>query len=92
MPPQLYEIVTFQGGLSMPLEPWLLAIDLDLKGLRLVAEGSMLRVLGPNGKPELSAHERAEITRWKYHLLALVEYCAQDHHCKALQGVAVGKS
>lgn len=73
------DMVTFKDGPTVRMDAWLLAIDLDLRGLRMVADGSSLRVLGPNGKPDLSLEDRVAIAAAKFHLLAIVEYCAVDH-------------
>lgn len=71
--------ITLKQGPTLPEPAVALAIDLDLRGLRMVADGETLRVIGPNGRPELSESERAAIKQWKTHLLALVAYCAEDH-------------
>ena len=73
------DFVTLKNGPTLPVDALSLAIDLDLRGLRLVCEGDTLRVIGPNGKPELSPDDRSAIVKWKPHLLALVVYCSTDH-------------
>lgn len=71
--------VTFTNGPTLPMEAWLLAVDLELRSLRLVAEGATLRVVAQSGKPDLSSEERESIKKWKMHLLVLVSYCSIDH-------------
>lgn len=63
------------GGLTLPEEALVLALDLENRGCTLRQDGDRLRVLGPGGaKPELSAADVEAIRRWKAHLLALVAY------------------
>lgn len=63
--------VTFTNGPTLPREAVELAIDLELKGVSLVAEGDHL-VVSP--RERLTAADIAAIARWKWHLLALLAY------------------
>lgn len=72
----MLKIVPLKDGPDIPLPALLLMVDLDLAGNKLSVEGERLVVAGPhNQKPDLSDEERAEIRKWKPHLMALVEYC-----------------
>lgn len=71
-----------KDGLDLPEEALALFIDLDLEGRVLVQmPDGRLRVgmkIGAN-PPELSSEQRAKISQYKAHLLALVVYCHEDH-------------
>ena len=71
MPRTASNFVTLKNGPTLPLEPWLLALRLEAKGLRLSVEGDEL-VVQPGG--HLSTEERPEIRRWKLHLMAIAAY------------------
>lgn len=71
--------ILLAGGLAVPVEPLVLALEFEQRGIGLRVEGDKLRVVGPNGaKPELTEDEIAAIRRWKAHLVALVEYRAPE--------------
>ena len=70
------DFVVLRGGLSLPLAPFLLALDLEQRGLHLTLEGDVLKV-GPCDL--LTDADRALIRRWKAHLLAIVAYDADSH-------------
>ena len=63
--------VTLRGGLTVPVEPFLLLLDLESRGLHLAAEGGTLTV-GP--QRDLTADDCRRIKEWKTHLLALLAY------------------
>ena len=65
------DFVVLVGGLTVPREAVHVAIDLELRGMRLEATGNTLRV-SPGSR--LTDGDRAAIRRWKLHLLALLAY------------------
>jgi hypothetical protein len=68
------------GGLTLPEEALVLALDLENRGCTLRQDGDRLRVLGPGGaKPALSEGDVEAIRRWKAHLLALLAYVAPEN-------------
>lgn len=74
------EVLTLKGGLSLPLDVVLLALDLEIRRIKCVREGDVLSVRKiEGGKPDLTDQDRAQIRQWKHHLLALVDYCEIEH-------------
>ena len=71
MPSSTDRFVTFHGGLTLPAEALRLAIDLELKGVSLTADGDHL-VVRP--RHLLTTDEQEAVRRWKWHLLALLAY------------------
>ena len=65
------EFVTFLGGPTLPREAVELAIDLDLRGVSLIASGHQLAV---SPRERLTEADVVAIRRWKLQLLALVVY------------------
>ncbi len=66
---------TLRNGPTLPDDAFRLAVSLEGDGFTLARRGEDgLRVI-PNGR-ELTPAEREQITRWKLHLLAVVDYCA----------------
>lgn len=64
------DFVTLTDGSVLPRAALELAIDLELKGLRLTADNGTLRVSTVEGtRPDLSEEDRDAIRRWKLHLL-----------------------
>ena len=63
--------VTLAGGLSVPVEPLLLLLDLEARGLLVSQEGDWLVVCPGN---RLSQDDCVAIKRWKADLLALAGY------------------
>ena len=75
MPSSSEDYVLLAGGLAVPVEALNLALELEDREYTLVAEGDRFRVVGPRGqKPLLSEIHKAMITRWKAHLIAIVNY------------------
>ncbi|MGC4086219.1 MAG: hypothetical protein QM736_29870 [Vicinamibacterales bacterium] len=73
MPNASDRYIHLRGGFVIPLEPWSLAADLELRGFRLFVDGGDLLVIpGPNS--QLSDVERQALRRWKPHVLALLAY------------------
>jgi hypothetical protein len=62
--------VTLRGGLTVPLEPVLLVLDLEARGLTLRRDGDDL-VIQP--RAQLTDTDRAKLRRWKPHVLALID-------------------
>ena len=63
--------VLLRGGLAVPAAPLVLLFELEARGLRLSREGDDL-VIRPRG--HLTDEERRQLTRWKPHVLALLDY------------------
>lgn len=61
--------VTMASGLVLPIEPLLLALDLEARGLTLGRDGDAL-TCGPRDR--LTDADRQAIKRWRFHLLAIV--------------------
>lgn len=66
--------VSLLGGLTLPLAPVLLALDLEQRGLSLTFEDNDVLIVGP--RERLTNDDRTLIRRWKLHLLALLAYNA----------------
>jgi hypothetical protein len=66
------DFVTLKSGLTLPVAALQLAWALEDRGLHFSADGDILSV-GPGDR--LTDADRAQIRRWKTHLLALVGYC-----------------
>jgi len=63
--------VSLSAGLVIPIEPYLLVFELENEGFSLRRDGDVL-VVSPSQKltPDLCAR----IRRWKFHVLALLDY------------------
>jgi hypothetical protein len=61
--------VTLRSGLVLPLPAIQLALDLENRGLALRVEADEL-VVGP--RERITDEDRAEIRRWRNHLIAIV--------------------
>lgn len=70
------DYVLLKGGLSLPLEPLLLGLDLERRGFQLRREGSDTLVVTP--PEQLTADDCTRIRRWKAHLLAILDYQPPD--------------
>jgi hypothetical protein len=64
--------VSLRGGLVVPVEPYLLILDLERRGIPVSVEAGDLMV-GPGR--DLTDEDRTTIRRWKRHLVMLVNYC-----------------
>jgi hypothetical protein len=62
-------------SLAIPAEPLRLLLELEERGFSLERDGDDL-VVRPSR--QLTAHDRPRITRWKQHLLTLMEYRAPE--------------
>lgn len=67
--------VLLRGGLAVPVEPMLLLLDLERRGLQVSRAGDDILVR-PSG--HLTETDRAGLRRWKLHVLALVDYPAPE--------------
>jgi hypothetical protein len=73
------ELIELKGGLTVPVDVLTLTFGLLNRGLELRQDGDRLRVVEPGGgKPALTEAEVASITRYKYHILALLAYRAPE--------------
>lgn len=71
MPVGSEPFVFLRGGLTIPLAPFQLALDLERRGFSMRREGDDLLVVPGR---ELTNEDRTMITRWKTHVLALLDY------------------
>jgi hypothetical protein len=63
--------VLLAGGLAVPAEPFLLALELEGRGFTVRREEDRL-IVRPH--QHLTADDCRRIRQWKFHLLALVDY------------------
>lgn len=63
--------VSLRGGLTVPLEPMLLLLEMEARGLEVSRAGDDILVR-PSG--QLTDADRVALRRWKAHVLALVDY------------------
>ena len=68
--------VVLKGGLALPIEPILLALELEERGFMLARHGEDILSVQPHEK--LTPDDCARIRRWKRHLLAVVSYSAPE--------------
>ena len=71
MPSPSDRFVVLSSGLAVALEPVLLLLDLEARGLRVSRSGDEM-VVSPRGR--LSDAERDALIRWRASVLALVDY------------------
>jgi hypothetical protein len=71
--PSELRYVWLKGGLVLPLEPILLALELEAKGFQLSRDGDNIWVR-PSSK--LTDDDKAQLKLWKRHVLALLDYQA----------------
>jgi hypothetical protein len=71
MPRCISEYVVLAGGLAVPVRPLRLLFELEERGFRVTHEGDHLVVRPGRG---LTDADREACTRWKSHLLALLDY------------------
>lgn len=76
------DAITLHGKVSIPEPAIWLACDLAFRGWRLSRHGGQLSVAKmPSGTPSgterdnLTQTDRELITKWKEHLLVVVDYC-----------------
>jgi hypothetical protein len=60
-----------RGGLTVPVDPVVLLLDLERRGFRLWRDGDDI-VLEPWS--QLTEADRASLARWKAHVLSLLTY------------------
>jgi hypothetical protein len=63
--------VALHGGLVIPAEPLRLVLDLQARGFLLRPDGGDL-VVSPFR--QLTAEDCRQLRRWKYHVLAVLQY------------------
>jgi hypothetical protein len=64
--------VQLKDGPVLPVEPYLLALELETRGFTLAREEG--EVLSVQPYERLTRQDYAAIRRWKWHLLALIDY------------------
>lgn len=70
------DFITLAGGLTVPLEPLMLALDLEARGFHMFAEGEDLLV---QPAARLTPEDIASLKRWKRHVLAILAYEPPTH-------------
>lgn len=75
MPASSDGYVLLRGGLCVPAAPLRLLFELEARGFTLTPDGDSL-IIRPYSK--LTPDDRARITQWKWHVLALVDYRAPE--------------
>jgi hypothetical protein len=81
-PPVLWDrrwplaFVELKGGLTLPEDVIAFALQLEDRGMTLLADGETLKVRAAEGKPVLSESDQAFIRNRKHHLLAVAAYQA----------------
>ena len=66
------QFVTLSGGLTLPAQACLLALELESRGFTLTRlDGDVLSV---QPYERLTRQDYAAIKRWKWHLLSIVDY------------------
>ena len=63
--------VMLPGGLALPIEPILLALELERRGVKLWRDGDDI-VIEPFSL--LSDDDKTQLKFWKRHVLALLDY------------------
>lgn len=65
------EFITLRGGLTVPVEPVMLALDLEQRGFAMWAEGEDILV---QPAKRLTPEDIAGLKQWKRHVVALLNY------------------
>ena len=68
---ELERLVVLTGGLTVPAEPLVFLLDLEARGFTIRRDGNDL-LIGP--AVHLTPDDRAQVKRWKSHLLSIVDY------------------
>ena len=66
--------VTFRGGFIVPAEAYVLLLDLEARGFTLRVEATHALIVSPPAA--LTPADCSAIRRWKWHLVALLAWCA----------------
>jgi hypothetical protein len=69
--------VTLKGGPTLPVEPILLALELEQRGFRMTREDGDVLNVQPHER--LTAEDCQRIRRWKTHIITLLDYDADVH-------------
>jgi hypothetical protein len=64
--------VLLRGGFAVPVEPVVLLFELEDRGFTFARSGDDGLIVRPFS--QLTEQDRAQIRRWKQHLLALLAY------------------
>lgn len=70
-------LVSLRGNVAVPLEPLMLALDLEARGFRLETDGADL-IIVPFSR--LTAEDVDALKRWKRDVVAIVAYAPDDAH------------
>jgi hypothetical protein len=68
--------VQLRGGLVLPVEPYLLALQLEERGFAMRRLDNDVLSVQPHD--QLTREDCANIRRWKLHLLAVVDYAPPE--------------
>ena len=63
--------VILRGGLTVPIDPLLLLLDLEARGFTVARDGDDLSV---RPRAQLTDQDRARLRQWKPDVLALLDY------------------
>ena len=63
--------VQLRGGMVVPIEPVLLALDLEARGFRMVSDDGDI-VITPFSK--LTQEDCRQLRRWKQHVISILNY------------------
>src|SRR5262245_28685767 len=64
--------VTLKNGPTLPVEPLLLALDLEQRGIPVATDSDHQFIIPSDSR--LTAQDREAIRRWRHHLGAIVDY------------------
>jgi hypothetical protein len=64
--------IMLAGGLALPVQAVQLALELEERGFQMSREGAYTLVVKPH--EYLTDNDCLRIRRWKWHLLALLDY------------------
>jgi hypothetical protein len=79
--------VLLRGGVVVPVEPFLLLLDLEARGISVSKDSDSISIAP---RALLADADRTALRRWKWHLLLLIDYCAQPGWDAHLLGESVG--
>ncbi len=71
------ELVTFRNGPTVPEDAFWLATRVEGLGYTMRVEAGKLLLTQTPGCTPLTSDDKAQIAKWKPHLLALVDYRAE---------------
>ena len=73
--PDTSDYVVLRGGLTVPVAPVLVLLDLERRGFGLERDGDSILV---RPYSRLTDHDRAALSAWRPFVLALLDYTAPE--------------